>query len=1263
MKVTFVYPRFEKFLESLPELNRELVDHFLGNFTMPPSLGIPILAALTPPDWDIELIDDNKGDPFDFDAQTDLVAINCFTPQATRALELADGYRAAGKTVIMGGFWPSCLPADALEHADAVCIGDGEPVWRQILEDAARGELKPRYHGGNRFDLAQTPIPRRDIFYAKQGYDWEEDLVQVARGCTYTCAMCAIPTHAGHRIRLRPIESIVEEIKGLQHKSLYLADDILFFPNRRLEAWSRELFDALTDLDCKLFVASTMALNTSDEFLDRIARAGVKSFYCTMNVDPRSIRALGGDPEARRELIELVAKLDDRGIRFFASFGLGRDWDAPELADSILDLCRQARIRTAEFFLFTPYPGSVHWDRLERQGRILHRDWRRYNGAHVVHRPLNMQPDELREMFVKVWRDFFTDLAGAEVVENLEPDQSDPHMLQRRRRVASVDSGTGAAGSRRAVVTGIGVISPIGDDLASFTDSVVNGRSGIDRIEAFDTAPFRTDYGGEVRGFDPSAHLSGDELELFPDRHLRLGLAAARQALADTGLRWSRSEPAPPRTAMVLGTCNGGLQSAQTQYAMLAGRIPRLFDRKVNLLIRYHALGKALSYGLGFGGPVWIVTTACSSSTAALGLAQELITSDTADVVLAGGADSLCLATMAGFDALKATSTGRTAPFSLPIGLNLGEGAAFWVVEEAGSAAQRGVEPLGEILGYAFTADAHHPTAPDPRGDGAVRTMTTALERAGVAVDELGCFNLHGTGTEANDRTESRAVARVIGEGHPVPVHSFKSQVGHCMGAAGILEASAGLVAMRQGVIPATINFSEPRPGCALDYVPNEPRRSEYSRFISCNYAFGGHNAGVVIGIAEKERPPAASPDPAARTVLTGGGAVTALGLGADRLLAALRRGQRGIVPAGDRVRGETRSACGGYVPEFADRDVDRRLDTHQMNPISRYATVAARLALADAEIRIGPRDGLLTGIINGVYVGPSEEGHMTAVTASNGAEADIAGFSSIVANATAGWVSNALVLKGYSCTVSQGADAGLFALLFAHMALRSGFGPRLLAGAADEVYSRYFINYDEIDFLHPGEDEERYRIVPDVGDRRVLGEGAAYVVAEELAQARARGARPLAEVVGFGQTTDWERFYEPSTDPLGLTRAIDEALARAGWRPEDVGLVLWSPQGNSGDLKTIEAVRSALAGRRVPLVTSVFHTGLCEATSGVATLAAVLAAWADRGGLWPQVTGLEEIDGAVLPIGPVPTLALATSELGLNLALAIAPFEEEAEP
>ena len=212
---------------------------------------------------------------------------------------------------------------------------------------------------------------------------------------------------------------------------------------------------------------------------------------------------------------------------------------------------------------------------------------------------------------------------------------------------------------------------------------------------------------------------------------------------------------------------------------------------------------------------------------------------------------------------------------------------------------------------------AHHPTAPDPRGEGAHRTMARALERAGVAPSELGCLNLHGTGTEANDRAETKAVKKLLGDAM-VPCHSFKSQVGHCLGAAGILEATAGLLAMERGVVPATINFSEPRPGCDLDCVPNTPRPARYDRFLSSNCAFGGHNAAIAVGACDPARPPAAGIDPGARPVITGVGAVTPFGLGVGALLAGLRGGGTALRPFGDRVAGGTGARLAGFVAEFS---------------------------------------------------------------------------------------------------------------------------------------------------------------------------------------------------------------------------------------------------------------------------------------------------------------------------------------------------------
>ncbi|NOZ86809.1 MAG: radical SAM protein [Deltaproteobacteria bacterium] len=420
MKVVFVYPRFKKYLSDFTREEQEILVPIVGGFTTPPSLGIPLLAAMTNREHQVEVIDDNRGDKVDFDMDADLVAINCFTPQATRAMELADGFGKAGKKVIMGGIFPSFMPDQVLEHADSVNIGEGEPTWETILEDAGRGELKRVYKGGNRFDLAKLPVPRRDVLYGKAGYDWHAALVQTARGCNFNCAMCVLPAHFGYRVRTRPVHAIMEEIEKTPYDQIYLADDTIFIEKPGIEAWARDLLEKLAHLDKRLFVSGTLALNTKQDFFKLLARAGTKTFYCTLNVDPFSMRALqGNDRRAELKVKDLVSMVNDLGMEFFASFGMGRDWDDEGVADRILELCGKTGIKTAEFFLFTPFPGSPHYSRMESQGRLLHKVWEKYNGANVVFKPMKMKPGRLHELYSYVWRQMYKGAMEDQVLKKL----------------------------------------------------------------------------------------------------------------------------------------------------------------------------------------------------------------------------------------------------------------------------------------------------------------------------------------------------------------------------------------------------------------------------------------------------------------------------------------------------------------------------------------------------------------------------------------------------------------------------------------------------------------------------------------------------------------------------------------------------------------------------------------------------------------------------------------------------------------------------
>ncbi len=1248
MKVTFVYPRFRKFFDDVPECGSGLVEYFLADFTTPPSLGIPILAAWTPPEIETELIDDNSGDPIDYGAGGDLIAINCFTPQATRAFEIADEYRRHGKTVVMGGFFPSSMPDECLKHADSVNIGEAEPTWQRILDDTRRGELKRRYVGGNRFDISKLRVPKRNIFYSKQNYDWEEDLVQVSRGCLYNCAMCAIPSHMGGRVRLRPIEHVVEEIRSLKFENVYIADDVLFFPQRRIAEYAEELLRQVAPLGKKYFVSSTMALRTDAAFLDLMAAAGVRNYYCTMNVDPVSTRALQGGGKERQQLIDLVKQLEDRDIRFFGSFAVGREWDDTSIAERILELYTAAGIRTSEFFVFTPYPGSVLWDRLERQGRIFDRTWSRYNGAHVVATHPTMSVEQLQEQFHTVWREFFK--------------------LQKNRNAAYLEPSTYHEGEKvvgkplrrkgvpgQAVVTGIGVLSPIGHDTETLTRALREGKSGLAPITRFDASHFRTGYGGEIRAFEPRDELTAAEIETYHDRYLRYAISTARRAMRDAGLAQAAPGHARRDIAMVLGTCNGGLLSAEDEYAWKHGLIEKPFDEATNLQAQLYGFGKALAAALGIGGETWLVTTACSSTSGAIGLAQTLINSGAYKTVIVGGADALCVANMSGFDALKATSTGITAPFSLPEGLNVGEAACFWVVEDMEAVLLRSGRCYARLVGHATTSDAYHPTAPDPRGDGAFRTLSAALEDCGLDTGAIGCINTHGTGTAANDRAECKGIRRVLGSAD-VPAFSLKSFFGHCMGTAGILEATCGILAMNDGFIPPTLNYTEPRPGCEVDCVPNKARKRSYDAFVSANYAFGGNNAAVAISRWDHETaaPVARNTE---RVVITGAGCVSSLGTGCEEMMRALHDGVVGLSSVESLGLSGLGSRLAGLVPPLRAADIDRRLDFSGMTKLSVMATAAARLALAHSGMRVSRRNADTVGLAMGICNGPPETAHMDSVFSSGTYTADIGCFSNVVANATAGWVSNALCVKGVNTTLSPGLHAGLQSAAYAYLMLSRGRIPAMLACAADEVYAQSYYNYDLIGYLHQGEHEQDCRVRLESEKRKVVGEGAACVVMETVRSAAQRKAPVLGEVMGYGMSMDAGPFLEQNLSTDGLVHAIEQALERADIAPDAVDSVVWAPQGNVQDRKVIDAVRESIGDRReLAFAATSLHTGFIEAASALQALGLMLVSLKEGKGLWPQRTGLADIDTRVCRPDPRYVLACGSSDLGYDFALVVKP-------
>ncbi|MHC5035756.1 MAG: B12-binding domain-containing radical SAM protein [Planctomycetota bacterium] len=402
MRILFVHPRWERFLEARPELSDLPYARQLDSFRVAP-LSIPTVAALTPPGIDVEVVDDFT-ESIDFDDRPDLVAISAFTPQATRAFEIADAFRARGVRVVMGGIHASVLPEEAAAHSDAVVVGEAEGLWETVLEDARRGSLRRSYRRESPPALEGQPFPRRD-FFRQKGLK-SICVVQTCRGCGRRCPGCVLPGITSREIRRRPVEEVVREIRELEEPSFYLSEESLLFPDARNREWADRFLGELEGSGKTFFLATYPFLlkGIELEFLQRMERAGNRQFYIVFGVDDAGPDAVWSRIDKVKQGLERVR---EAGISVMGSFALGGEEDGPESFEKLFALARELEINLAEFFLLTPYPGTPLFRDLEAQGRILTREWRLYNGAHPVFEPRRMTTEQLMEGYISLWRAFY----------------------------------------------------------------------------------------------------------------------------------------------------------------------------------------------------------------------------------------------------------------------------------------------------------------------------------------------------------------------------------------------------------------------------------------------------------------------------------------------------------------------------------------------------------------------------------------------------------------------------------------------------------------------------------------------------------------------------------------------------------------------------------------------------------------------------------------------------------------------------------------
>ncbi len=407
--------------------------------------------------------------------------------------------------------------------------------------------------------------------------------------------------------------------------------------------------------------------------------------------------------------------------------------------------------------------------------------------------------------------------------------------------------------NNRVVVTGIGLLCPLGLDAATTWDGLITGKSGIDEITLFDPELLDTKFAGEVKGFNPTDFIGRKEARRM-DRFAQLAVAASRQAVEQAGLQINSDNQ--DSIGVVVGSGIGGLTTLFEQIKVLLNKGPdRVNPFLVPMMITDMAAAQ-VSITLGLKGPNLCITSACSSGSDAIGAAYELIKRGDTQAMIAGGSEAAINPIgVAAFNALNALSTRNDEPqlASCPFdtkrdGFVIGEGAGILVLENLTHAQKRGANILAEVAAYGASADAYHITQPIENGEGAARAMRVALNKAGLATTEIDYINAHGTSTVLNDKIETKAIKTVFGDhAYKIPISSTKSMIGHLIGGAGAVEATICIMIIQQGIIPPTINLTQPDPECDLDYVPNVARRVKVDTTLSNSFGFGGHNSVLIF--------------------------------------------------------------------------------------------------------------------------------------------------------------------------------------------------------------------------------------------------------------------------------------------------------------------------------------------------------------------------------------------------------------------------------
>lgn len=740
--------------------------------------------------------------------------------------------------------------------------------------------------------------------------------------------------------------------------------------------------------------------------------------------------------------------------------------------------------------------------------------------------------------------------------------------------------------AQRIVISGMGIYSPCGKNIEQFSAALHESTTGIK--EHHGVFEHKSVWAGIVEEKDHEQV----QCEVEIDRTAQMGLIAAQEAVRNADVP---IESQPERVALTLGTSHGG-RSQLDQFILNGSREDRAETPQCLMKTAAHfQQTAAVASMLGIHGPTATLSNACSSSGAAVAYAVELIRSGKCDFAVAGGADGFSRLTYSGFAALGAMADGKCAPFSNPVGLSLGDGSAFVVLETLEHAEQRGANILAEIWGYGLSWDAYHITAPEPSGEGMNRAIRMAMKQSGLSPEQVDYINVHGTGTRSNDLAETVGLERFFGRESTPPVSATKSQTGHMLGASSVVGLIASILGMNDNWLPPTSNFTTTRSGCELDVVPNASRAGEWSCFLAQSAAFAGANAVIAGGRPSLPRV-ITEPEMVDDIVISGVGVVSPIGIGFDQFRESVNQQVSGISAIEQFDVSTCEGQLAGMVRDFQPRKLLPSVKLRRVDRVTAYATIASHLALQHADLLpLANKDriGLVAGLCRGASM--SYEKYLASVEGNQWEKASAVYFPNLVMSSVGGQVTAALGIQGITSTLVCPSGSGLQSLIHGmELFRRNRDQDALVVVASDELAPLY------------------YRMLDKLGHRK-LGEGSVAFVLERAQHVADRGGNALATLRGTGLTRDSRTGLTESDQSNDSSEWLQKAMQIALQEAEVSAAEIGSHYvGGAGDesLEAIENSASQTVFENQTITRNSVHalTGSAEACMSFFNAAAAMA-------------------------------------------------------